>query len=136
MQERMEGLQGWMAEIERKQGRMTYFGAAAAAVAIAASAGALYLGVTTKDDSATNEDVDAIQGQVDAIQGEVKQAVEQELKVTNDKIATLEQTVLDLKKKQAQDAADIATLQSQANSAPAGAGAGAGAGTGVGAAKP
>jgi len=28
LQERMEGLQGWMAEIERKQGRITYFGAA------------------------------------------------------------------------------------------------------------
>jgi hypothetical protein len=134
MQERMEGLQGWMAEIERKQGRMTYFGAAAALVAIAASAGALYLAVTTKDDSATKEDVEAISGQVNAIQGEVKRAVEKELKLTNDKIATLEQSVEDLQKKQAQDAADIATLQkNQSSSARGGGGAGARAGAGVGA---
>jgi len=130
MQERMEGLQGWMAEIERKQGRMTYFGGAAALVAIAASAGALYLGITTKDDSATKEDVDEIQTQVEGIQQEVKQAVEKELKLTNDKIATLEQSVEDLKKKQAQDAEDIAALQNQSSSTQGG-GAGGGAGAGA-----
>lgn len=131
MQERMEGLQGWMAEIERKQGRMTYFGAAAALVAIAASAGALYLGITTKDDAATKDDVEAISQQVNAIQGEVKRAVERELKMTNDQIATLQQSVEDLKKKQAQDAADIATLQNRANSGQGGGGAGARGGLGA-----
>ena len=131
MQERMEGLQGWMAEIERKQGRMTYFGAAAALVAIAASAGALYLGITTKDDAATKDDVEAISEQVNAIQGEVKRAVEKELKLTNDQIATLQQSVEDLKKKQAQDAADIATLQNRANSGQGGGGAGASGGAGA-----
>jgi uncharacterized protein HemX len=130
MKERMEGLQGWMAEIERKQGRMTYFGGAAALVAIAASAGALYLGVTTKDDSATKDDVDTLQERLDATQDEVKATVEKKLKKSNDEIATLEQTVEDLKKKQAQDAADIASLQSQSNTAK-----GTGAGVGVGATK-
>src|SRR6266536_681249 len=41
LQERMEGLQGWMAEIERKQGRMTYFGLAAVVIAILAAGAAL-----------------------------------------------------------------------------------------------
>ena len=130
MQERMEGLQGWMAEIERKQGRMTYFGAAAALVAIAASAGALYLGITTKDDAATKDDLDEIQTQLKGTQQEVQASINKGLKGTQDKIATLEQSVEDLKKKQAQDAADIATLQSRANSGQGGAGTGAGAGAG------
>src|SRR5688572_27274414 len=72
MQERIEGLQGWMAEIERRQARMTYFGGAAALVAIAASAGALYLGITTKDDAATKDDVDEIQNQLKGTQTEVQ----------------------------------------------------------------
>src|SRR4051812_27774496 len=42
LNERIAGLQGWMAEIERKQGRMTYFGAAAVLIAIAAAGAALY----------------------------------------------------------------------------------------------
>jgi septal ring factor EnvC (AmiA/AmiB activator) len=124
MQERMEGLQGWMAEIERKQGRMTYFGGAAALVAIAASAGALYLGVTTKDDSATKDDVDEINTQLEATQTEVKRTVEKALKATNDRIATLEQQVADLEQKQSQNSKDIATLQSQGNAGQAGGGAG------------
>src|SRR5687768_9672797 len=45
LNERMEGLQGWMAEIERKQDRMTKIGGGAAIVAVLASAAALALGV-------------------------------------------------------------------------------------------
>ena len=135
MQERMEGLQGWMAEIERKQGRMTYFGGAAALVAIAASAGALYLGVTTKDDAATKDDLDDVEVAVEGTQAEVKKTVEQQLKTTNDQIATLEQQLSDLKQKQAQDAQDIATLQNQSNSGAAGAGPRRG-GAGLGATTP
>jgi septal ring factor EnvC (AmiA/AmiB activator) len=127
MQERMEGLQGWMAEIERKQGRMTYFGAAAAGLAVLAAAAALYLGITTKNDAATKDDVDAVSQDLGDVQQEVKRAVEKELKTTNDQIATLKQASDDLRQKQAQDAEDIATLQSQSTTRN-----GAGAGTGLG----
>ena len=61
LQERMEGLQGWMAEIERKQGRMTYFGAAAVLIAILAAGAALYFGTTAKSDTdRTQDDVDVV----------------------------------------------------------------------------
>ena len=134
MEERIEGLQGWMAEIERKQARMTYFGAAAALVAIAAAAAALYLAVTTKDDAATKDDVDEIQTQLEGTQREVQSSINKGLKDTLDRLATLEQSVSDLRKKQAQDASDIATLQNQANAAnAANAGQAGGGGTGLGA---
>ena len=48
----MEGLQGWMAEIERKQERMTYFGGARRSLAVLARPAALYLGIINKQDSA------------------------------------------------------------------------------------
>src|SRR3954447_25370046 len=51
LQERMEGLQGWMAEIERKQARLTYFGALALLIAVGAAGAALYFGLTAHSDS-------------------------------------------------------------------------------------
>src|SRR5262245_56968642 len=66
--ERMEGLQGWMAEIERKQGRMTYFGAMGILIAIAASGLALYFGITAKNESAKKDDLDQLTAKVDSLQ--------------------------------------------------------------------
>ena len=69
LQERIEGLQGWMAEIERKQGRMTYFGFAAvsdrhprrpAPRSISAS--------PPKSDSATKGDLDALTKRIDSLE--------------------------------------------------------------------
>ena len=49
----MEGLQGWMAEIERKQERMTYFGGGAAVARGAAARPARWRsGIINKQDSA------------------------------------------------------------------------------------
>ena len=62
----IDGLRGWADEIERKQGRMTYFGAAGLLIAIAASGAALYFGITTHNDSATKADVDKIEQDVAA----------------------------------------------------------------------
>ena len=69
LQERMEGLQGWMAEIERKQGRLTYFGIAGIVFALLAGGAALYIGLAAKNDSATKDDVDALTKKVDAAAG-------------------------------------------------------------------
>src|SRR6476661_3104632 len=71
VQERMEGLQGWMAELERKQARLTYFGAAGVLIAILAAGAALYFGLTAKNDSAKKSDVDNLTKQVQTLQGAV-----------------------------------------------------------------
>src|SRR4051794_9520292 len=60
LQERMEGLQGWMAELERKQARLTYFGAAGVLIALLAAGAAIYFGLTAKSDSAKKSDLDAL----------------------------------------------------------------------------
>jgi uncharacterized protein HemX len=114
LQERMEGLQGWMAEIERKQGRMTYFGVAGLLIAILAAGAALYFGLTTKSDSATKGDVDALTKRVDALQAAVTKNSKDTQNTLNASTATLQQSIAALQKQQSQDAANIATLQSQA----------------------
>ena len=71
LQERIEGLQGWMAEIERKQARITYFGGLALLLALGAAGAALYFGLTTHSDSATKDDLDALTKRVDSLQSQV-----------------------------------------------------------------
>jgi cell division protein FtsB len=116
MQERMEGLQGWMAEIERKQGRMTYFGGAAALLALLASGAAVYLGVTTQSGKASKDDVDALKTQVDGLQQAVTKNTAATQKTLNQTVTGLQSTMQGLEQKEAQDAAKIANLQSQVSS--------------------
>jgi hypothetical protein len=114
LEERMEGVQGWMAEIERKQGRMTYFGAAAAVLALAAAGVAIYLGMAAKSDSATKEDLDALEKKVDGLQQAVTQNTESTQKTLNQTVAGLQTSIDTLTKQQAQAQATITALQSQA----------------------
>ncbi len=127
LQERIEGLQGWMAEIERRQGRMTYFGAAGLLIAILAAGAALYFGLTTKNDSATKSDVDQLTKKVDALQAAATKNSKDTQNALNASVAQLQQSIAALQKQQSQNAANISTLQSQAASGALGKG-GAGAG--------
>jgi septal ring factor EnvC (AmiA/AmiB activator) len=117
-----------MAEIERRQGRMTYFGAAAVVLAVAAAAAAMFVAVTARNDAATKDDLDEIEQQVQGIQGAVRRATEQQLKGVSETVGSLDQRIEDLKKKQAQDARDITTLQGRVNSLRTSRGAGGGGG--------
>jgi uncharacterized protein HemX len=132
LQERMEGLQGWMAEIERKQARMTYFGAAAILIAILAAGAALYFGLTTKSDSAKKSDVDALTTKVDSLEAAVTKNSKATQATLNDTVTRLQASIAAVQKQQSQDAANISTLQAQAASGAFGKkGAGAALGTGT-----
>ena len=135
LQERMEGLQGWMAEIERRQGRLTYFGAAAVLIAIIAAGAALYFGITAKSDADdTQGQIDELSGKVEAVERAVTKNTEDTQQTLNNTVQQLQQQIADLNGRQAQDAANISTLQSQvAAGAAARAGAGANAGAAPGA---
>jgi uncharacterized protein HemX len=126
VQERIEGLQGWMAEIERRQGRTTFFGALAVLIAIAAAGAALYFGITAKEDSATKGDVDALEQRVDALQSAVAKNSKDTQDAINNSIAQLQGSIQALQKQQAQNAANISTLQSQVASGALGKGGAAG----------
>jgi uncharacterized protein HemX len=113
LQERMEGLQGWMAEIERKQARITYFGGLALLLALGAAGAALYFGLTAHSDSATKSDLDALTTRVDSLTGAVKKNSKDTQNAINASIAQLQQSISGLQKQQSQAAANISTLQSQ-----------------------
>src|SRR4051794_39137165 len=113
LQERIEGLQGWMAEIERKQARLTYFGGLALLLALAAAGAALYFGLTTHSDSATKNDLDALTKRVNSLQGAVTKNSKDTQNAINASIAQLQQSISGIQKQQAQAAANISTLQSQ-----------------------
>jgi uncharacterized protein HemX len=123
LQERMEGLQGWMAEIERKQGRLTYFGLATLVVAILASIAALYFGLAAKSDKASKSDVDALTKKVDALQAAATKNSKDTQNALNASAAQLQASISALQRQQAQNAASISTLQSQASAGAFGKGA-------------
>jgi ribosomal protein S15P/S13E len=117
LQERMEGLQGWMAEIERKQARITYFGGLVLLLAVGAAGVALYFGLTTHSDSATKDDLDALTNRVNSLQGAVSKNSKDTQNALNASIAQLQQSISGLQKQQAQAQANLSTLQSQVNAA-------------------
>jgi len=117
VQERMEGLQGWMAELERKQARLTYFGAAGVLIAVLAAGAALYFGLTAKNDSAKKGDVDDLTKQVQTLQGAVTKSNKDTQAALNATVTGIQATSAELTKKQAQDASNISTLQAQINAA-------------------
>ena len=115
VQERIEGLQGWMAEIERKQGRMTYFGAAGLLVAILAAGAAIYLGITNQQDSADKDDFNALEKRVTELGDSLKSSTEEQLKTLNSNLGTLEQRLDAIDQKQKQTETTLESLQKQIN---------------------
>ena len=113
LQERIAGLQGWMAEIERKQARITYFGGLALLLALGAAGAALYFGLTNESEGAKKDDLDALTNRVDSLQGAVTKNSKDTQNALNASIAQLQQSISGLQKQQAQAAANISTLQSQ-----------------------
>jgi hypothetical protein len=118
LMERLEGVQGWMAELERKQGWMTYFGAAATALAVLAAAAALYLAITTPN-SASKDDFDDLEAQVQTLQEQINQATADQarLKALNSSIQSLDSRVAASEQKANQQASEIAAVKAQAQAA-------------------
>src|SRR5262245_16688943 len=120
LHERMEGLQGWMADIERKQARITYLGGLAVLLALAAAGVALYFGLTNHSDSAKKSDLDALSKRVESLEGAVTKNSKDTQKALNASVAQLQQTISGLQKQQQQAQATISSLQSQVASVAAG----------------
>ena len=119
MNERMEGLQGWMAEIERKQERMTKLGGGAAILAVVLSGGALALGIINKQDASSKNDVDNLTEQVNELGASIKTDTEDQLSAINGRIDAIDQQVKTIQQTQTTQTQDIAALKSQQQAAGA-----------------
>jgi hypothetical protein len=120
LNERMEGMQGWMAEIERRQGRITFFSTVGTAIAVLAAGAALYFAIATPN-SASKDDFDDLEAQVESLQEEVTQATTDQarLKALNSSIQSLDARIAAGEQKAAQTASEIAALKSQVAKAAA-----------------
>ena len=119
IEDRMEGVQGWMAELEKRQERTSRVGGIALLLAILASGGALALGIINKQDAATTEDVDELTSKVNALGASVEKQTETQLKGINERLGSLERQVASLNERQRKTEADIATLRQDVNAAAA-----------------
>jgi uncharacterized protein HemX len=119
MEERMEGVQGWMAEIEKRQERNSRVGGVAVVLALLAAAGALYLGITNKQDAATKDDVDELTEKVDALGASVQQQTQDQLRGLNQRLGTLEQQITGLTERQRKVENQITTLGNRVTAAEA-----------------
>ena len=117
LNERMEGLQGWLAEIERRQRRMTLFAGGAALLAVVAAAAAIALSLMTQSDSATQDDLDEIESQLDGVAEQVTQSTQGQLKSLNSTVGSFDGRIATLEKQQTQATADITALRRQVNAA-------------------
>src|SRR3954464_11367570 len=117
LQERMEGLQGWMADLERKQARLTYFGGLALLLALGAAGAALYFGLTAHNDSAKKGDLGALTNRVNSLQSAVSKNSKDTQNALNASIAQLQQSISGLQKQQSTAQQTLSTLQSQVNAA-------------------
>jgi hypothetical protein len=118
LSERIEGLQGWMAEIERKQRRMTLISTVGTLLALLAAGAALYFAVTTPN-SATKDDFDNLENQVETLQGQVTRATTDQarLKELNASVEALTGRLGQIELKQNQQASEIAAVKAQAQAA-------------------
>ena len=108
--ERMEGVQGWMAEIEKKQERTSRFGGIAVLLAIAAAGGALALGIMNKQDAATQDDIDELTEKVNQLGASVEKQTETQVQSINQRLAQVEQQIASLNQRQRQTESQIDSL--------------------------
>ena len=105
----MEGLQGWMAEIERKQGRMTYFGIAGVVIAILAARRSALLRPHGQVRQRHEGRLRRLTKRIDALEAAATKNSKDTQAALNSSVSQLQQSIASLQKQRAQNAASIAT---------------------------
>jgi uncharacterized protein HemX len=118
---RIDGLRGWLDQIERRQGRIAYFGGTALVLALAAGAAGLYFGVTTHNDAAKKSDLTKIRQQIEkdiaTLQTGVAQASQGRTSV-DQTLSSLQQQIRSLQTTQQSTNQQIAALASAKSNTP------------------
>jgi chromosome segregation ATPase len=134
--ERIEGLRGLVAQVERRLALRTYIGAAVAVLALAAGGAGIYLALQAEEDAATEADVENLREELTGVEQTAVEAAREDLQTVNETLADLERQISKLRNRQgslrdefsvAQD--DIQDLRDQIADLDTGAGGG-GAGAG------
>jgi len=90
---RIDGLRGWLDQIERKQSRMTYALVAGLLIALATAGVALYLGIKNHQDAATTGDLNKVKDDVSQIRTQAQADTQTQVKTLSTQIAALQKQV-------------------------------------------
>jgi polyhydroxyalkanoate synthesis regulator phasin len=93
LDERVDGLRAWVAQLERRLAIRSYAGGLAIVLALAAGIVAVVLALGVKDESATKTDVQALRDQVEAVQRRAVDAAKADVATLSDRIDALESRV-------------------------------------------
>jgi chromosome segregation ATPase len=130
-QERIEGLRGSVAQVERRLALRTYIAAAVAVLALAAGGAGIYLALQAEEDAASEADVENLREELTGVEQTAVEAAEEDLQTVNETLADLERQISRLRNRQgslrdeftvAQD--DIQDLRDQIADLDTGAGGG------------
>jgi hypothetical protein len=104
---RIDGLRGWLDQIERRQSRMTYIVTAGLLIAFAIAGVALYLGITANQDLVKKSDLDAVKASISKASADTEAKVTAQVKQVDTRIDSLQSQVTDAQAaaQQAQQAA-------------------------------
>ena len=90
VEERIEGLRAWIAQLDRKLSIRSFAGGAALVLALAAGIVGVVLALSAKDESATKDEVRSLRDQVEAVQEEASKAAEDDLATLTERLDALE----------------------------------------------
>jgi uncharacterized protein HemX len=111
VEEQIEGLRAWIAQIDRKLGIRSWAGGLAVVLALAAGIVGVVLAMSAKDESATKTEVKAVRDQVSASTQEASQATKDTLAGLSDRIDALESRVSTIASSQRTSDSELQVVQ-------------------------
>ena len=109
--ERIDGLRAWVAQLDRKLGVRSYAGGAALVLALAAGIVAIVLVLGVKDDSATTDDLQRLRDEVAGVEESATQAAQDDLAGLTDRVDAMESQVAGLRADTDASAKEIEVVQ-------------------------
>lgn len=111
VEERLDGIGSWLAQVDRKLGIRTYALGAALVLALAAAAVSLVLVLQLRDDAATKDDIGALSEQISAAEESAAQTAAEEIDALGDRMSQLESRVTALQGGQTDTDQQISVLE-------------------------
>jgi uncharacterized protein HemX len=109
--ERVEGLRGWLAQLDRRIGVRTYAGAAALVLALAAAAVALVLVLQLQDESATDSDIASLRQEIAGVEDAASEAAQEDVASLSDRVAEIDSQISQIASDQDATGREISVIQ-------------------------
>jgi hypothetical protein len=125
LSERLDGIRGWLGDLDRTVNVRSRIGLVLAAIAIGAAGAAIYLALDAKHNSASNGDVSALRDQLNALKGKTQAsagdvtALRSSVNAARSQASTANATASKLQSQVSKLRSEVKDLQKTASNAPA-----------------